>query len=144
MRLSQAQLDVQFQASKRTVKEREKVEFQADVDGGHPPYSYEWEFGDGETGSGGSPVHAYKNIGDYTVSLTVRDDRGNTDTRTRHDYVVVRPGWSLGDTAGDAWNGLAIIGQLLVDILVWIGILSPIWIVGGLSYWWWRRRKKRA
>jgi hypothetical protein len=144
VRLGQAQLDVHFQASKRTVKEREKVEFQADIDGGHPPYSYEWEFGDGETSTDMSPTHAYQSAGDYTVSLKVKDDRGNTDARTRDDYVVVRPGWSFGETAGDAWNGLVIFGQLLVDIFIWIGILSPIWIVGGLSYWWWRRRRKSA
>lgn len=142
--LSEARLDVLFQASKRTVKEREKVEFQADIDGGTQPYSYDWEFGDGETSNDASPTHAYKNAGSYDVSLEVTDDEGNTDTTIRGDYITVGPGWSAGGAAGDAWDGLVVFGQALVDILIWLGIFSPIWIVGGVLYWRWRRRKKKA
>jgi len=142
--LNQAQLDIQFQASKRTVKESERVEFRADIDGGYPPYSYEWEFGDGETSHDGSPIHAYKVAGNYTVSLKVTGDRGNTDTRTRDHYIVVRPGWSPGNIARDAWNGLVTFGHVLGNIFIWVGILSPIWIVvGGGVFWQWRRRRKR-
>ncbi len=144
VQLNEARLDVLFQASKRAVKEREKVEFQADIDGGDPPYSYQWEFGDGEASSGVSPTHAYKNAGSYTVSLKVSDDEGNTDTRIRDDYIIVSPGWSAGGAARDAWNGLVVFGQALADIFIWLGIFSPIWIVGGVLYWRWRRRRKRT
>ncbi len=144
VRLSEARLDVLFQASRRTVEEGEKVEFQADVDGGKPPYSYQWEFGDGETGSGVSPTHAYKNAGSYTVSLKVTDDEGNTDTRTRDDYVVVSPGWSAGGAASDAWNGAVVLSRALADMFIWLGVFSPVWIVGGVIYWRWRRRRKKA
>lgn len=142
--LSEARLDVLFQASKRTVKEREKVEFQADIDGGTQPYSYDWEFGDGETSNDASPTHAYKHAGSYDVSLEVTDDEGNTDTTTRGDYITVGPGWSASGAAGDAWDGLVVFGQALVDILIWLGTFSPIWIVGGVLYWRWRRRKEKA
>ncbi len=142
VRLSEAQLDVQFQAAKRTVKEREEVKFQADIEGGTRPYSYEWEFGDGETSSDASPTHAYRDAGDYTVTLTVNGDAGNTDTRTRDDYITVSPGWSAGGAARDAWNGLAVFGRALADIFIWLGIFSPIWIIGGIVYWRWRRRRR--
>src|SRR5208337_3537791 len=37
--------------------------------------TYSWNFGDGATGSGVNPVHAYASTGTYTVSLTVYDNR---------------------------------------------------------------------
>ena len=144
VRLSEARLDVRFQANNRAVKQREKVEFQADVDGGTQPYSYEWQFGDGETSNDAAPTHAYKTAGNYDVSLKVIDDEGNSDTTTRDDYILISSGWSAGGTAGDAWDGLATFGQVLLDILIWLGIFSPLWIVGGVAYWLWRRRRKQA
>jgi hypothetical protein len=144
VRLSEASLDVLFQANRRTIGERERVEFQADVDGGAQPYSYEWEFGDGETGSGAAPTHSYRKAGEYTVSLKVSDDEGNSDTLTRDDYIRVSPGWSAGGAASDAWNGLVVFGQALADIFIWLGIFSPIWIVAGFLFWRWRRRRKKA
>jgi len=42
--------------------------------------SYEWDFGDGVTSTGETASHSYSSSGDYTVSLTVTDDDGATDT----------------------------------------------------------------
>jgi PKD repeat protein len=52
-----------------------------DPDGG-AIVSYEWDFGDGTTGSGATPTHSYATAGTYSVSLTVTDDEGVTDTGT--------------------------------------------------------------
>jgi PKD repeat protein len=38
--------------------------------------SYEWDFGDGETGSGDPATHTYADDGTYTVCVTVTDDQG--------------------------------------------------------------------
>jgi PKD repeat protein len=38
--------------------------------------SYEWDFGDGSTGSGIAPSHTFMAEGNYTVTLTVTDDIG--------------------------------------------------------------------
>lgn len=143
--LEQAELDVSFSASNRRPKEGQDVHFDPQIGGGISPYSYEWDFGDGNTSTDVAPTHAYKSEGSYNVILKVTDDRGNTDTKTRNNYIDVLPGWSAGGIVSGAWNGLVTFGHVLADIFIWIGIFSPVWIViGGILYWWWRRRKKRA
>ena len=39
------------------------------------PLNYSWNFGDGSTGSGVNANHTYINAGNYTVNLTVTDER---------------------------------------------------------------------
>ncbi len=43
---------------------------------GHQITAYNWDFGDGTTGSGVTPSHAYFRTGTYTVTLIVSDDAG--------------------------------------------------------------------
>jgi PKD repeat protein len=50
--------------------------------------SYVWAFGDGVSGTGPMPTHAYEQPGEYTATLTVTDQAGNTDTDTVK--VIVR------------------------------------------------------
>ena len=40
--------------------------------------SYSWDFGDGGHASGKTPSHTYSHAGEYTVTLTVTDDEGET------------------------------------------------------------------
>jgi len=141
--LEQAALDVRITANKRTVKEGENIQFENRVAGGFSPYSFEWDFGDGETNTNPYPVHSYKSDGSYTIILKVTDDRGNSATETREDYIVVRPGWAAGITASGAWKGLVTFGHILVDIIIWLGVFSPVWIIGGIIFWWFRRRKRK-
>jgi len=141
--LESARLDAKFTADKTRVKEGQEVQFEGRVYGGFAPYSYEWDFGDGETSTSAYPVHSYKSVGSYTISLKVTDDRGNTDTETRDEYIIVLPGWSAGSIAGGAWNGLVTFGHVLANIFIWVGIFSPVWIIiGGILYWRYRRKKK--
>ncbi len=42
--------------------------------------SFSWEFGDGRTGSVGSPLHTYASAGSYTVKLRVTSDKGCVGT----------------------------------------------------------------
>ena len=55
-------------------------------EGSHDPdgtiTSYDWAFGDGTHGSGASVTHTYDAVKAYTVTLTVTDNGGLTDTDT--------------------------------------------------------------
>jgi PKD repeat protein len=44
---------------------------------------YRWDFGDGQSGSGVQPSHAYALPGSYNVTLVVTDDAGRTATTTK-------------------------------------------------------------
>ena len=143
--LTQSKLDVQFAAyGGRYVTGGEDVIFVAEIIGGFAPYTYEWDFGDGDTSTEEIPAHAYSSAGDYSVSLTVTDDRGNTDTEIRTDYIHVQSGWSAGNIARNAWNGLRTFGQVLADIFIWVGIFSPVLIVVGVVIYLVRRRIRRG
>jgi hypothetical protein len=44
--------------------------------GGVPPYTFAWNFGDGEVGAGSSPSHGFKNTGTFAVIAMITDTRG--------------------------------------------------------------------
>lgn len=49
------------------------VDFMSTVDGGVPPYTYMWNFGDGTTSTQANPSHTYTDPGVYLVRLTLTD-----------------------------------------------------------------------
>ena len=56
---------------------------------------YDWDFGDGNTGTGVNPTHSYVASGTYFVTLTVTDTTGGcTGTTVAVDSLVVIP-WSV-------------------------------------------------
>lgn len=143
--LTQSRLDVKLTAGNgRVVRSGDSIYFIATVSGGFSPYNYKWDFGDKSTSTDEQPSHVYSSTGKFTVSLTVTDDKGNTATDTRTDYITVQSGWNVGNVAKTAWSGLKSFFHVLVNILVWVGIFSPVWlIIGGILFWVLRRRKTK-
>jgi PKD repeat protein len=60
------------------------IDFSSAAHGGTSPYTFAWDFGDGNSSPDQNPSHAYANNGLYTVTLTVTDSAQNTaqDTTT--------------------------------------------------------------
>ncbi len=144
VQLTQSKLDVEiFATSARYIKGGGTVNFKANVVGGFAPYTYRWDFGDKSTSTEETPAHAYRASGKFTVSLTVTDDRDNAVTDTRNDYITVASGWSPGVIAGNAWTGLKGFSQVLADIIIWLGIFSPVWLIGGALVYWLVKGKNR-
>jgi PKD repeat protein len=52
------------------------------------PTSWVWEFGDGTTGAGSNPDHAYHAVGVYDVTLTA-SNLYQTNSRTKNMYITV-------------------------------------------------------
>ena len=50
--------------------------------------TYEWDFGDGTTGTGVAPTHTYADNGNYIVKVTVTDPYGAESTATTSVMVV--------------------------------------------------------
>ena len=50
--------------------------------------TYTWDFGDGQTGTGATPVHSYFMLGEYTVTLTVNDGTADSTPVTSTVTIV--------------------------------------------------------
>ncbi len=84
--------DFTFSASGLTVQFTDES---TDSDGSIASYS--WTFGDGNSSTSVNPSHTYSSGGTYSVSLTVTDDAGDSDTVTKS--VNVTDPDNGGDTA---------------------------------------------
>jgi PKD repeat protein len=73
--------------------------------GDNPIVSWYWEFGDGDTSTDENPSHSY-DAGTYTVSLTVTDSHGCSDTESKENYITSNEGptadFTADPTSGDA------------------------------------------
>jgi len=55
----------------------------------YPIVSYDWDFGDGESGAGITETHTYYQAGEYPVTLTIIDDHGRKSIASR--VIIVWP-----------------------------------------------------
>ena len=76
-----------------------------DVDG--PIVSYEWSLGDGTSSTGGRTSHTYASEGDYSVTLTVTDDRGATSQSTGTASATTPVAGSIEFRGAEAVGGAA-------------------------------------
>jgi len=66
----------------------ETISFLSNISGGDAPYSYLWDFGNGDSSSDAEPVYMYPTAGDYTITLTVEDSSGEYKERTFDVSIV--------------------------------------------------------
>jgi hypothetical protein len=125
--------------------------------------SYKWDFGDGsapDTGDvpeGVTTVESTHTYADHrpvpftaTLTVTAQSEAGEVETASQL-FVIVneRPawtvaGWDPGDTGRTAVRTMSRVGQGAVTGAIWLGILSPLWLVGGgAALLIWRRTRGR-
>jgi len=77
------------------------IQFTSGVTVGTAPYSYSWNFGDGNNSTAQNPVHIYNSLGcgftDFTATLTVTDAFGCTGTVSNVIRVLNKPDVRLAD-----------------------------------------------
>ena len=74
--------------------------------------SWQWDFGDGETGAGRVVNHTYSEAGTYHVTLTVTDNHGNTASKTVDVEVKKEFNW--------LWMALGGIGFISVVGIIYV------------------------
>ncbi|MCW4022018.1 MAG: PKD domain-containing protein [Candidatus Bathyarchaeota archaeon] len=86
--------------------------------------SWFWDFGDGNSSDVQSPIHTYTELGDYNVTLTIRDDENATNTYTMAISVVEHD-----DGSAILW--ILAIAAIVVAAVVLVGLF-------------WRSRKQKS
>jgi len=89
------------------------IPFMATVTGGTSPYSYHWDFGDGTTSNDANPTHQYTQPGNYTVTLTVTDSNGKSDSHS----IEIQIFQQCGDVNNDGIVDIAD-AQLIMQYVV--------------------------
>ncbi len=106
------------------------VSFTGAAQGGYPPYTYSWNFGDGSpVSTAQDPLHTYAVPGMYTVTLTILDSRGD---RTTSSLTILAEG-TIGARGPPAWV-LPVVGALSIGLAA----VAAAWTVD-----WYRRRSNR-
>ena len=104
----------------------EEIYFSGEIYLGEPPYSYKWDFGDGETSTESDPSHSYENPGEYTVIFSVTDDTGVT----QNDTAVVTISEKQTSNGDDEGSGSALILFFaIIAIIIIIGIIVLFLII---------------
>ena len=111
-------------------------------------FEYRWDFGDGSATVVGLPAegatratasHAYRDYrpDPYEVVLTVTAQSDAGEVTGAGSFLVqvneaegfIVAGWDAGGAAKSAVRALTAVGQGLLIGLIWLGILSPVWLV---------------
>jgi N-acetylmuramoyl-L-alanine amidase/PKD repeat protein len=106
---------------------------------------YIWDFGDSSTGSGAKPVHTYAKAGEYTVTLTVKDDKDALSVAVTTKVTVKEAEKTYPVNTSIITNSTSVVGytEVTVDQLVkifvnrnstkveWARRIAPLYIKYG-------------
>ena len=89
-------LTVQAMIADIDQEETPVVLFETLTDGGRPPFTCEWDLGDGTTADTCNVSHIYQNPGTYTASVTVTDSVGQTASDSTPPLTITNTGGGEG------------------------------------------------
>jgi Tol biopolymer transport system component len=78
------------------------VVFEASIDGGRPPYTCDWDLGDGTTVDTCNVSHIYENPGTYSATINVTDSVDQTASDSTEEFSITNTG---NDTGGNNTGG---------------------------------------
>ena len=89
--------------------------------------NWTWNFGDGNTSYEQNPTHQYADYGNYTVTLTVKDNAGATDSISKYVNITATQGggWFTWKLPFSWFAILAIIFILMIGIATSAFFLKP-------------------
>src|SRR5437879_13886649 len=92
----------------------QSVTFNGSASGGIIPYSFSWNFGDGEAGSGQTITHTYTTAQEFNVTLTTTDKSNpfQTVTKKRQVHITMPTFTSVQPNPGDMTVSPGRIGQI--------------------------------
>ncbi len=140
-----------FAGDNQTVEEGDEVEYSASFT--RPAdlwdFEYQWDFGDGSPTESGSVedgksriavAHEYSDFRPrpYEVTLTViaMSEVGRVSSIGSFEVFVTEVegfavgGWDVGETAKTAVRGLTTVAKVALWVLIWLGIFSPVILMG--------------
>ena len=86
---------VEFDFDKNEACSEESIQFNVTTETGEAPFTYLWNFGDGNSSTEKNPTHAYTSLGcgiiDYGVSLIITDKNGCTNSFAKQILVKEKP-----------------------------------------------------
>ena len=77
--------NIKITADRTNGKPPLRVAFNAEITGGDAPYTYSWDFDDGETSKNLNPTHTFAGEGTYLPEITVTDADGD---KVRENIVI--------------------------------------------------------
>lgn len=121
-------ISVDFTESTSQAVQFSTITFTSTVTGGAPPYTYRWDFGDGQTSNQHDPVHLYAIPGSYRVVLTVTDKTGDVVTQTsmiRVSSLIIPPSLSSLFPAA----GILMIGLVALSVYITCAIAATALVI---------------
>ncbi len=113
----------------REICEDDSVYFAGIVNGECDVYDWNWDFGDGTTGTGQYVWHTYDVADVYTVTLTITDTYGDRNV-VRDDYITVYPN-PTADFSATPMVGVVPLAVAFTDLSTSAaGIVSWFWDFG--------------
>lgn len=112
-----------YSSSASTGKVGDTISFNGSAMFGVPPYSYEWDFGDGSTSKIQNPTHKYTQNGTFTYVLTVTD--GDDTVETDSGTISI-----TGTGSNNNGNGQSNDSSESNGLFLFVGIIAVIIIIG--------------
>jgi len=116
----------------------ESIDFSADADGGTSPYTWLWDFGDGETWDEQDATHVYDEAGTYKVVVLVTDSNDYSDIYYSNLTITGDGdhnggngnGENNGDTnQGDSLDSGLLLFVVLIVIISIVGVAVIVYII---------------